>query len=264
MSFKSKIFHFICVKHYQERSLEKRFQLGLDKSREFFNRFNNSIDFSEKSIIDIGCGLGATCIYMALHGAKRVVGIDLEINHIDFAKKKLETDYNYLINTVEFKHNNEMKNELFDIIISKDCFEHYENPETFIFTMKKYMKKDGIMVIGFSPLWKSPYGGHINDLTRFPWAHLIFPEKIIIDEYSKLRNENMKYFRQGIHGFNKMTLKRYQKIINESGLKPEFFIINVASTLLNKIVFSIFNIFKHFPFLKDYFIVNIYSILRQV
>jgi len=38
------------------------------------------------------------------------------------------------------------------------------------------------IAIGFGPLWKSPYGGHIGYMTRLPWAHLLFSERAIMRE----------------------------------------------------------------------------------
>jgi len=53
--------------------------------------------------------------------------------------------------------------------------------------MKQYLKQDGLLVIGFSPLWKAPYGGHIRFMTKLPWAHLIFPEEVIMAERRRFR-----------------------------------------------------------------------------
>ena len=85
--------------------------------------------------------------------------------------------------------------------------------------MKEYLHHDGVMVIGFSPLWKSPYGGHIRYLTKVPYAHLLFPEYVSKNELDeRFRDRNNVNYGQGIHGLNKMTYKRFRKIIRESGL----------------------------------------------
>ena len=82
----------------------------------------------------------------------------------------------------------DLGHDKFDIVLSKDSFEHYNDPENQIFTMQQYLKEEGILVIGFGPLWKSPYGGHISWMTKFPWAHLIFPESVIMAERKTYSN----------------------------------------------------------------------------
>ena len=125
-------------------------------------RFKGKINSKGKTILDIGCGYGSVCIYLAQNGAKKVVGVDINRTRILFAKTKLNNDYPKLSNIVDFKHVEDLDDEKFDIVLSKDSFEHFSDPEKFIFSMKNNLKKDGVMVIGFSPLWKSPYGGHTN------------------------------------------------------------------------------------------------------
>jgi SAM-dependent methyltransferase len=190
-----------------------------------------------------------------------VVGIDINKHAIDFAKSKLADDYQKLSNIVEFKHVDDIKNEKFDIVLSKDCFEHYADPENFIFTMKQHLKKEGILVIGFGPLWKAPYGGHINFMTKVPWAHLIFPESVIMAERKRFRpDENAESFEQVAGGLNKMTFKRYLNIIQESGLEIEYFKTNVSS---KSRLMGLFNVLRRIPFCKEFFTYNLYSIMHS-
>lgn len=263
-----KVFHFICIKEYQrkENNPNRFFQKGLDDAREFFNvRFKGKIDFKGKRILDVGCGYGTTCIHMSENGAEKVVGIDIDENRIIFAKSKLINDYKDLANIVEFRYienmDNNLNHETFDIIISKDSFEHYTDPENIINNMKQKLKKKGIIVIGFGPLWRSPYGGHIQFMTKFPWAHLLFPESVIMAERKKFRpSENAESFEQVVGGLNKMTLKRYLNIVKENGLGFEYFKVNLSPT---KLMF-IFNILRRIPFCKELFTQNVYSIIYPI
>lgn len=259
-----KIFHFICTKDTLEKPEnyeEDYFQRGFDETKKFFNNFNDKVDFKGKTVIDVGCGFGSTCIYMALNGAKKVIGIDIDEKRINFARSNLENDYKNLTNIVNFRLTNDMRNENFDIVLSKDSFEHYNDPENFIFEMKKFLNRDGIMVIGFSPLWKSPYGGHIEFMTKVPWAHLLFPESVIMCERKRFRpDENAESFEQVKGGLNKMTLERYLNIIRESGLEFEFLRTNIFN---RRSIAFLLNILKKIPFCRGYFTVNVYSIIRS-
>jgi SAM-dependent methyltransferase len=257
----AKVFHLICVRNYRrsEEDKEDYFRNGFQEAKIFFNRCGGKVDFKQKTVLDIGHGFGSTCIYLALNGAARVVGTEIDKDRVDFAKRKLATEYNEVSNIIEFRMADEALNEKFDIVISKDSFEHYANPEHFITVMKQYLKKDGIMVIGFSPLWKAPYGGHIRYITKVPWAHLLFPEAVIMNERKRFRpDEDAHSFEEVRGGLNKMTLKRYLDIIKKNGLEIEYLKINVQNTRL----MFVFNILRRIPFCTEFFTQNVYSIMR--
>jgi len=236
------------------------FLAGFHKSREFFEfRFDGSVNFKEKTVVDLGCGYGCSCIYMAIHGARKVVGIDIDKRRLSFMNQKLASEFADLIDVVEFRNASEKVDSKFDLVLSQDAFEHYEEPEEYIKHMKSLLKEDGFIVIGFGPLWKSPYGGHINFMTKVPWAHLIFPESVIMAERKRFRpEENAKWFEQIRGGLNKMTFRRYLKIIKGSGLEFVYFKTNVSRNTLG----VLFNILRNIPFFQEYFTVGVYSILR--
>jgi 2-polyprenyl-3-methyl-5-hydroxy-6-metoxy-1,4-benzoquinol methylase len=261
-----KIFHAICIKNPQMENnyAENYFQKGLADAEEFFKvRFRGKVNFEGKTILDIGCGYGSTCIYLAENGARKVVGVDIDENRISFAESLLLTDFKYLSSVVEFKNIDEICNrsnyEKFDIVLSKDSFEHYADPDNIIVIMKKKLKKNGIMVIGFGPLWKAPYGGHIQFMTKVPWAHLIFPESVIMAERKRFRpDEDAKSFEQILGGLNKMTLNKFLTLIRKNRLEFEYFKVNRSPT---KLMF-LFNILRRIPLCREFFTQNVYCVAR--
>lgn len=82
--------------------------------------------FSDKSVLDIGCNAGLVSIAVSQHGAKRVVGIDIDANLIDAARNGLSSLGD---TSVEFRAEDilqsplrrppEMLPERFDIVL---CF----------------------------------------------------------------------------------------------------------------------------------------------
>jgi SAM-dependent methyltransferase len=244
-----------------EENMETYFEKGFESSSEFFKRLNGNLDFKDKVVMDVGSGFGSTCFYMAQNGAKRVVGVEINPEALAFARSKLKK---YPQAPVEFKLPSEVSaDERFDLIISKDSFEHYDNPEEFILTLKGLLKPDGILCIGFSPLWKSPYGAHITSLTRLPWVHLMFPERVLIRELKGyIPSKKIESFKDVAGGLNKMTLKRYIKIVDNAGLEFKHFRTNVTSNRKSKFIFSVFRVLCMAPPIRQYFTVNVYSILR--
>jgi len=258
------IFRLICTKDYQEyrNNVENslREDYNFEEAEDFLNHFGKQVDIRQKTILDIGCGYGGPCVYLGLQGAARVVGIDIDEKRINYAKSKLAKDYPGLTNIVDFMLPADLKGEKFDFVISKDSFEHYADPENFMLDMKKYLKQGSKIVLRFGPLWKSPTGGHISYMTKFPWAHLLFPESIIMDERKRCRpNENAMTFEQ--YGLNKMTFKRYLNILKINGYEIEYLKINVPARKSKRRLLVLFNVFRKIPFADEFFTQNVYSIM---
>ena len=260
-----KLFHAFCSKSYHvKKNPPDFFQNGLDEMKEFFNmRFEGRIDFKGKTVLEVGCGFGSAVVYMAQRGATEVVGIDRQKSRILFAKSLLMSDYKHLDRLVEFKQKNDISNSLegkkFDIILSKDSFEHYSDPANMLSAMKKRLKKNGIIVIGFGPTWKAPYGAHLGLMTKVPWVHLIFPESFIMVEARRYFQDNeLESLEQVAGGLNKMTLSKFLTVVRENDLEFEYFRVNLSPT---KLMF-VFNILRKIPLCREYFTQNVYSLLR--
>ncbi|MCW4017646.1 MAG: class I SAM-dependent methyltransferase [Candidatus Bathyarchaeota archaeon] len=250
---------------YQPRTDDKFFQEGFQSTQEYLNRFNNQIDFKNKTVLDLGCGYGSTCFRIAKKGALEVVGVDPFKKALFYAKNKLNSDAQFTQSKISFFESLEdLHNKQFDIILSKNSFEHYENPERYIEQILQYLKPDGQLVIGFSPFWKAPTGGHINPYFKLPWTHLLFPEKIVIQELNNyLNTTEFHSYGDVANGLNKITVKRFSNIIQNNKLNTVFIKTNQASAGREKQVLKIFTILSKFPFLKEYFTVNIYCILKK-
>src|SRR5205823_4919717 len=156
---------FICIRPAPVSTMEDKeeyFRWRLSQAAEFMSRFGHRVDIFGKSILDFGCGFGSMSFFLAQKGARRVVGTDLDKERVEFARNKLASEFHPLLGTIEFALPGELKGERFDLVISEDCFEHYDDPLAVMKAFRNFLTEDGRVVIGFSPLWKSPYGGHIT------------------------------------------------------------------------------------------------------
>jgi len=259
------IFHLLCVKDdvKPESYIEDYFEESFNETEDLFYHFGNKVNLKQKKVLDIGCGYGSSCIYMALHGAAKVVGIDIDEDRINYAKSKLGNDYPNLSSFVDFRQAGSIIDEKFDIVISKDSFMHYADPENFVTNIKQYLNQDSIIVIVFGPLWKAPYGGQIAYMTKVPWAHLLFPESVIMRERKRFRpNEDATSFEQVKGSLNKMTFRRYMNIIKENGLEVEYFKTNLTRRNSRAKFTTLFNFLRKIPFCQEFFTQNVYSIIR--
>lgn len=130
------LFHLICIRQPTTPAAERDFVLGAgaDAQRRFFARFAGLVDFKGQRVLDVGCGYGPTCVYMARHGAREVLGIDIEPQRIARVQAQL-AQHPELAGRLHFRHTQRLTDlgqRQFDLIISKDSFEHISDPEEFI------------------------------------------------------------------------------------------------------------------------------------
>jgi hypothetical protein len=110
--------------------------------------------------------------------------------------------------------------------------------------------------VGFSPPWKAPYGGGGD--TRLPWAHLLFPESLIFEEYRRVRSGNRARRFEDI-GFNKITVARFRQAMSESGLECLSLRTNVSESRAIKAMRALALI----PPLEEYLTENVYGVWRR-
>jgi 2-polyprenyl-3-methyl-5-hydroxy-6-metoxy-1,4-benzoquinol methylase len=255
------LFRMLCLDPSLETSPENwdpYFEWRLLQADKFIRRFGGRVNVCDKTVLDFGCGFGSMSFVLAEAGARRVVGVDIDQDRIAFARTKLATDFKRFSGSVDFVLPDEIKDERFDMVISEDCFEHYADPIGIMNNFRLLLGPKGRVVIGFSPLWKSPYGGHISHMTKVPWAHLVFPEHIIMQERMRYRpQERATAFSEMKGGLNKMTYEKFLKTMQESGYKIDFLATNLSENKMMPFV----NLVRRLPICFEFFTKNLYAIV---
>jgi len=232
------------------------------------NRFEGTFRVNaESSYLDIGCGVGDIPIALAIHGAKKVAGIDIIPRNIEaarlFAKKagvKKVTEFICAdINSWEPPHP-------YQVVISHEALEHIENPRPFLARIARFVEPAGSAVLAFGPLFHSPFGDHMRSFFRcqLPWRGLLFSEKAIM----RLRQERFRPtdpaggFRDFKGGLNLMRFSEFLRFAEETGWRPEFITVNPQ---LKKYppLYTLSNALVRVPFIKDYVASSVYTILRR-
>jgi SAM-dependent methyltransferase len=168
-----------------------------------------------RTIIDFGCGAGMEAVEMARCGAAKVIGLDIQAGLLEQARSRAEA--HYVSDRCTFASTT---NERADIIISKDAFEHYADPEAIIRLMASLVKPDGFILASFGPIWLHPYGGHLFSV--FPWAHLLFSEDSLIRWRSDFRTDGATRFCEVEGGLNQMTIRKFERIVDAGPCRIEW------------------------------------------
>ena len=182
---------------------EGKSKLAVLMGKEIFDRVSGRV------IIDYGCGEGTDAIEIATRGAKRVIGIDVREDVLKIARQKA-----VIAGVQNICHFATVTEEVADIIVSLDAFEHFADPAGILRIMDVLLKPGGEVLITFGPTWKHPLGGHLFSV--FPWAHLVFSEQALIRWRSTFKTDGATRFSEVAGGLNQMTIARFEELIARS------------------------------------------------
>ncbi len=261
----ARLFHAITVKDYtwEPQAGDRGIEWYEASGQRFLERLGSHADPRGKTILDAGCGSGELTAMLARDGAERVVGVDIHLP--DGVRERLVERYGEeAMAKVELVQTDgsldELGDERFDLVISKEAMEHYDDPEGFVAQVIEYVKPGGLFAIGFGPLWKAFDGAHMGFMTRVPWAHLIFPEDVIMAERRRFRPEEPATRFEDIQGgLNKMTLARFEAIMAGTGFEPVYVRRNAGDHPAVKVMDRIARIRP----LREYFTNNVYGVWRR-
>lgn len=251
---------FRLAEDHDDRYFEEQFA----STQTYVERFEGALDFVGKSVLDVGCGYGNACMHLVEQGAARAVGIDVDSHVLSFGKRALETDYAHLRDRVAF-HDVDATGweteERFDLVISKDSFEHIADPEGYMAVMKRYLEPGGTLAIGFGPLWRSPYGAHQKWMSRFPWTHLLFPESVVMAEWQRLGfPDGAETYEQITGSLNKMTLARFRSVTKDPEFERLTWKVNQTSRRSGRVLKAL----RFIPGLGELCAFNVYTTMRYV
>jgi SAM-dependent methyltransferase len=169
---------------------------------------------SGRAVIDFGCGEGDTAVEMAQHGAALVIGVDIRQSAL--AAARIRAERAGVAGRCVFS---DVPRQQADIIISVDGFEHFDHPGEVLTIMRHSLNPGGRVLAAFGPTWFHPLGGHLFSV--FPWAHLIFTEAALLRWRADFKSDGATRFGEVEGGLNQMTIRRFVKLVENSGFQFE-------------------------------------------
>ncbi len=214
-----------------------QFEKGEDTIRLFLDRYTLDDLFLNKRVLDLGCGAAGKSLYYVTQGAKKVTGVEI-VSHY---QEEAEALARQLGLADRFAFVNASALELpfpdgsFDTIIMNDFMEHISDPEGVLRESLRLLAPGGRIYINFPPYYH-PFGAHLSDAINMPWVHLFFSEHMLVDAYRDLvhglpdeqerldlRLSKGKDGREYFGYINHMTLKRFQRILSQLHITPEYY-----------------------------------------
>ena len=195
---------------------------------------------------------------IAKDNPKKIVGIDLDQSHIDFAKENIDKNFSQYKDKIEFKLvdlNSWDTDDRFDYIVSKETFEHTLNLEIVLNSMHKLLVSKGKIFSGFGPLYNFFNGDHGKTKTFLPWFHIIFPNSFLIKRINKRQKKKITSITD--LGLNMYSLQNYLNVFRNSKFEIEMLKKNCTNNPL-AIIFKIMSKIKP---LEEFFTFNIFVVL---
>lgn len=208
-----------------------------------------------KRVLEIGCGHGGICCYLATLGAKSVVGVDLRQDHIQFGRAlaaRLERDRGGPL-PIRFglmdAHRMGFKEGSFDLVLADNVFEHFRDPAVAMAELHRVLAPGGELVVPIFSSIKSKWGLHLKHGIKLPWANLVFSEETIVEALkaeSKRRPELLDYY-PGLKGdphtfadvrryrdLNAITNEEFHRMADRIGFDVRAF--KVHATVLGRVM----------------------------
>ncbi|MBD1822595.1 class I SAM-dependent methyltransferase [Cyanobacteria bacterium FACHB-DQ100] len=141
-----------------------------------------------KRVLDISCGTGYGTQFMALQGAREVIGVDVDQSSIDFASKYYQhPQVSYLQSDAHYVRS--LEDASFDLIVSFETIEHLQHPRQFLAELRRLLKPGGQLFLScpndhrVSP-WISSYHLHRFRFTEFRDLFLsLFGEAVFFGQH---------------------------------------------------------------------------------
>ena len=153
----------------------------------FWERLGGTEFIEGKKVLDFGSGLGSMTIDLIKKGASEVHGIEIDDNYKRFAERNLELKYGDYKEKIRYfsESLDSLEDESYDVIVSKDVFEHVIGLDELYPILIKKLKTGGRLLLGFRPLWYSAFGDHgisqrISGF-KIPWLHLLMSDQRIFE-----------------------------------------------------------------------------------
>jgi SAM-dependent methyltransferase len=166
-------------------------------------------------VVDFGSGRGADAVAAALRGA-HVTGIEIQPAYVEvsrsLAAKHGVADRCSFIDPDADCAAYEALHGAFDFVVTVDTFEHFRQPGAALREMYRMLKPGGTVLISFGPPWFHPYGAHMTHFSRFPWIHLIVPERAVLASAARHGfDRSARCYEETVAHPNRMTVAQFER-----------------------------------------------------
>lgn len=212
------------VRDYQAWEYEEAERISED--------FEPCWDMRGKHVLEIGCGLGGMLPFFFDQGAASVTTIDIQLRAVRTSHTLASTTGLSGVIRLAAADGARLpfQDDQFDTIISINVLEHVDDPLTTLAECQRVSRPGGLIFLYFPPFY-SPWGPHLEGWINYPWPHLLFSDKTLLEAASRVeaaRRLNSDYVptaqvdwdkHDALPNLNRLTLRQFQAMIRALNLK---------------------------------------------
>jgi len=244
---------------HRTRQNEQYFSEQVVENHDWWKRVGERFECCNANVLDLGCGHGALSISIAEAGASEVLGLDLAADRITFASDVVRQRYPGLAGKLHFACEDIRtlpQRHHYDYVVSKDSFEHIDELKSVVNSIAVLLKPGGKLIVGFSPLYYSPFGDHDRLGLPCAWLHAVLPERCLLRWVSA--KERRRIEKVSDLGLNKLTPAEFRSLFPASHWRVITLQYNRGSRRLMPLMSAL----RKIPPLEKYFTVNIYAVIE--
>lgn len=226
-----------------------------------------TLDLRGRRVLEIGCGTGGRAAYFATLGAEAVVGIDINRDEIEIARRETREHFPVAADRLEFlssTENGKLDIGEFDVVMMIDCLEHVVSPPDIVRLAHAYTKTGGRCYMSLCG-WYHAWGSHFG---MMPFVNLFFSDEEILNvqrwivtrpNYVPHRFDSTPPIERwrGLYDLrqrpgeylNKITLREMRKLIRHSPFKRGR--MHVAGWNKGSPLYRLANTLRHVPRIQE-------------
>ena len=250
---------------YRSRQNEQYFDDQVAENRDWWNRIGEKFKFGDARVLEFGCGHGALAIGVAEAGAADVLGVDLDEERVAFASRKVRDQYPELLGKIAFSTEDIrslMPGEPFDYIVSKDTLEHVvEDLPGIADHLHRLLKPNGKLIVGFSPLYYSPFGDHGRLGLPGAWLHAVLPRRLVLKWTGSRKKESIGDI--GQLGLNGLTPRGFRALFSVPAWRVLSLKYNGGCQRGYPRLMAVMSALRRVRVLEKYCTVSIYAVIQK-
>ncbi len=178
------------------------------------------VELKGSRLLDVGCGDGGGLAALFDAGMS-CTGYDIEQRRVDRALAMNGDRKMHLIVGSIYDSPPPFAGEVFDLVVMHDVFEHLEQKEESLRTLRSYLAERGKLFITFPPYY-SAYGGHQQlmqtKFARLPFVHLV--PFMVSNVFPALKREHRPFVEeiQKLKSL-KMGMRKFERLLAGAGLR---------------------------------------------
>ena len=191
---------------YDADSLLKR---GNERCKEFLDKYEG-LQSGNFKVLEVGCGDGMTGFAFSSCGQNVTL-----VDNKDWRDERAKG-----LNFLKANMNSRLplENESFDLVISYNAFEHFNDPVNAFNEIFRVCKKSGMMYFNFGPLYSSPWGLHAYRTILMPYAQFLFSKQFLQRKFKDLKICDLGKEREALQPLNEWKVEQFKSLFSDNDL----------------------------------------------